>query len=144
MRDASDSKATKSSTGFSPPQTVHSKAESPRQDKSGAKKGGKESNQRRKKSNTSSTSRGKNSSNQSDDQQTTILVKEFVEQLIDKACNIATAAGDVSTIVAPSKKIPASLDKELEESKSKAPRSSKNLTSMVVVEDLGMILARQE
>ena len=46
MRDASDSKAflTKSSTGFSPPQTVHSKAESPRQDKSGAKKGGKESN----------------------------------------------------------------------------------------------------
>lgn len=107
MRDTSDSKAhsTKSSANLSAAQAATSGNHPVYASKQpiGGKKGAKESsNQRRKKSNTSSNSQGKNdvsngsrrgSSRDSTDDlaRKTFLVKEFIEQLIDKACEIADA-----------------------------------------------------
>ena len=78
------------------------------------------------------------------------MVKEFVESLIIKACDIASAIGELDTkgtnVLA---KLSGKLDKELEESKSEHLKSQHNLrpkklSSIAVTEDLGMILARQE
>ena len=103
----------------------------------------KEQDRGRKKSNNSSKSRGKHSEGSSDDAQAAILVKQFIESLVDKACDIGATDEE-------QKLRDASLASKRNQSESKAQVKEKGSSveklgkAAEVEEDLGSILTRKK